>query len=123
MKIYDMLINRALNGGSGGGGGGGGGSGDFLTAKITFVTHSATSILPVSYGAVVEDALWYANGLVENTELNVPLYKGIAFMTCFHFDNLNIATTGGVVWDSEEECFIVTGDGTITITDAGGDTQ
>lgn len=113
MKIYDMLINRALNGG----GGGGGGSSDFSIAKITFVTHSA-QILPVMYGVVFEDVLWYGDGMYENAELNVPLYKGTANMPCAPFENLNVATTGGVVWDSENEQFIVTGDGTITITDA-----
>lgn len=39
MKIYDMLINRALNGGSGGGGGGD--SGDDYTATVTFAVQGS----------------------------------------------------------------------------------
>ena len=108
-----------------GGGSGGGESGDFSIANVAITVSDlfAQNGLSVSFPVVVEDGEYsglnsspfFPRGLSET--IVVPMWKGKAFAVLQ--DEANVATTGGVAFDSDAMEFTITGDGTITITPAG----
>ena len=97
---------------------GGGGSSDFSTAEVTIITASGkanTIIFPFVY-----DGEYSAVGATFNNEgthtFTVPLYKGEGDATIASIEEINISVTGNIEYVEADGIFIITGDGSITIS-------
>lgn len=115
MKIFDMLLANAMMGEGGGGGGGGGG--DFSTATVT-ITKNTIYQFDVALPIVDGDYLYGVTGSDWATgEKQVVLYKNYCegLIITSSTDKITVTGTGGVTIDGM--FVMVTGDGTITITD------
>lgn len=97
---------------------GGGGSSDFSTAEVTIITASGkanTIIFPFVY-----DGEYSAVGASFNNEgthtFTVPLYKGEGDANIASIEEINISVTGNIEYVEADGIFIITGDGSITIS-------
>ena len=123
MNIYEMLVNRALNGG----GGGGGGSSDFSTAQVT-ITASTTNpdqSFNIVFPAIMNDPYYpnlYAEnvGMTDAMEFTVPMYKGEAVGTVWAEFPVTVSSTGDVevIGEGTEYYIYIRGNCTITVVDA-----
>ena len=117
MSIFEMLLANAMGES---GGGGGGGSNDFSTAEVTFVALGEdpdggggwTNIV-----CIVDDNI---NSLLSDFDscpnpVTVVLYKGHAYGVA---SGMNMAVSGNINWNSETEEVDITGDCTISYTQA-----
>ncbi len=108
MDITDILYAKKLSSGSGGGGG------DFTIANVTITTEGYNYSLPALFA---DDDREFTIALTggESGEFQVPLYKGNAvFMT---LEPLIVTVTGDIAPLIEGEVYLITGDGTITLSE------
>jgi hypothetical protein len=97
---------------------GGGGSSDFSTATLTLVGFTNEH---VTCARVLENAEYGLQGTfgdasvgADGTQIEVILYKGVAY---FAVGGLGTKTpSGNITFDSDLDMFVMTGDGTITIS-------
>lgn len=101
--------------------GGGGGSSDFSTAQVTIVNNLANQNVEVIVAHITVDEdgltyLTYANRQSTIT-IDVALYKGVSFGALGQIisENVEITATGGIEMDETD--FMVTSNGTITISE------
>ena len=94
------------------------GASDFSTAEVTIITASGkanTIIFPFVY-----DGEYSAVGATFNNEgthtFTVPLYKGEGDATIASIEEINISVTGNIEYVEADGIFIITGDGSITIS-------
>ena len=115
-----------------GSGGGGGGSSDFSTAEVTLnltvegKTITAEGLKEVYLDFPSQNEPYQAGYIIaENHVLSVVMYQGTA--TAYglvarvvgeeYTDIVGVpTTTGDVTWNTENSCFVITGNGTITAT-------
>ena len=133
MDLYDVAVARKLSSG----GGGGGGSSDFSTAEVTLNMTLPLGVTAEDIGlSDVDLGLYTARKIgATNNKVSVIIQSGRStyaygvYATSSDFEEYvldtssPITTTGGVVWDADEECFEINADGTITaslIIDSGG---
>lgn len=121
MDMTSFLIGRASAGG-----GGGGGSSDFSTATVTIISNKNSSEMYEQCFACYEEnelgegsptmlGTYIGIEPLSSVTLKVPLYKGCAYwMNPFRESGLGAVVTGGITNNSGN--FIITGDGTITIS-------
>lgn len=98
-----------------------GGSSDFSTATVTVMNNiidSAPIYIPMVFSEDGTNAIVVADAVESGESVFViPLYKGAAFLIALD-DIGTLTTTGDVEYD--DGTFIVTGDGTITISSSSG---
>lgn len=95
---------------------GGGGSSDFSTAEVTIVNNTGDG---TSFdGAIIKNGNININaGLDEGTNiLTVILYKGVTYCGTYDVDMSTAVITGDAEYSAEDDCYIITGDCTITIS-------
>ena len=107
---------------------GGGGGGDFSTAEITLIKPEDYGGCDL-YGAFVnpsgyeglDDPTNFTGGTAVSTsgggtkKFNLILYKGSALLALSDFES-TITTSGAITYLNDWEMYVVTGDGTITIS-------
>ena len=97
-------------------GSGGGGSSDFSTAEVTIVNNTGDG---TSFdGAIIKNGNININTrLDEGTNiLTLVLYKGVSYCGTYDIDMSTAVITGDAEYTSEDNCYIITGDCTITIS-------
>ena len=112
MKYFDTLLGEQLLEGEGGGGG----SSDFSTAEVTIVNNTGDG---TSFdGAIIKNGNININTrLDEGTNiLTLVLYKGVSYCGTYDIDMSTAVITGDAEYTSEDNCYIITGDCTITIS-------
>lgn len=93
---------------------GGGGDSDFTIANVTITTTALNYSVP--YMAENQGIEFIAAGSTSNSgDLQVPLYKGNAIFSTE--EPLTIAVTGSITPIIEGQVYLISGDGTITISD------
>lgn len=111
MSIFDMLLTKAIGGSSGGGGG----SSDFSTATVT-ITNNTIYQFDLALPIVDGDYLYgVMGGSWATGEKQVVLYKNYCEGNIITNAKIAVTGTGGVTTDGT--FVMVTGDGTLTITD------
>lgn len=108
---------------AGSGGGGGGGSSDFSIAHVTITNNASNSfVLFIPWLAPVDDD-YYLSSQVSSGDIDssgytmdIVLYKGTAYLMLDSEQGFEFAFTGDITGDTN--LTIITGDGTITITDS-----
>ena len=97
---------------------GGGGSSDFSTAEVTFnISNDSTVFTPVVTETPMDMILSIPIGSQMNGTYNVVLYKNkLGLVATIEGD---VVVTGDIVYNSDEKNFLVTGDGSITISGEG----
>lgn len=114
MDLYDVAVARKLSSG----GGGGGGSSDFSTAEVQIQSISSERLVGAVANYNPRDGYSSAGDFYVDTTsktFNIILYKGKAVL---YRDTIggSVQTTGDVEYDAGNNKFIITGDGTITIS-------
>ena len=121
--------------------GGGGGGGDLAIASVTLALEPPTGITIVAEGLTncrfnypdpESDNNFYSLSVIvaDNHIGKIVLYKGQATIgdllgadadnNTYSVDRDTISTSGGVTYDSDNDAYYVTGDGTITAQLASG---
>lgn len=97
-------------------GGGGGGSSDFSTAEVTVICN-------IEDGTTFEGPLIKNDNLQNSQHINngsntvtCVLYKGVNYSGTYDIDMSTAVITGNAEYSSEDDCYIITGDCTITIS-------
>ena len=114
----EVLLTEYVNNG------GGGGSSDFSIAHVTLINTSQDGYYyTVNCPSIYLDDLEYATEDViaeEPSVLDVVLYKGEQHMDAWDWDtSIAPVITGDITYDSEENLFIITGDGSISLVGTG----
>lgn len=115
MKIYEMLLANAMGES---GGGGGGGSSDFSTAQVTIINNSSSSSLIMSVPNLFMGEMYsYLNKAdITGDVQEIVLYKGkCTAMVTYSNTGVALSCTGDITISGLSA--IITGDGTITISD------
>ena len=114
--LFDIVVARKLSGG-----GGGGGSSDLSTAELTFVLSEGKSAQFICPHYQIEGEQGMALG--ENsafigalTTFNIILCKGNAMLSLTHYPSGSNISISGNIEDVGEDTYIITGNGTITIS-------
>lgn len=104
---------------------GGGGGGDWTSAEVTFIssakeyTYAGLCVYEGEYGGV---ALTVRPS--ENMKIVIPLYKGIGYIRIADLDDIDFtvmpSTTGSIQLDNEQG-YVVTGNGSVTMAGLYGD--
>ena len=106
------------------GGGGGGGSSDFSIAHVTLINTAQngryyTVRCPQIFGEYLEFRAEDITTIAPKM-LDVVLYKGEQYIEAWDWDtSVAPVVTGDITYDSEEEAFIITGDGSISLVGTG----
>ncbi len=111
----DNIGGSSKTGASGSESSGGGGSGDFSLAKVNvdYETGGARLIAPNIY----EDDEYYMLTVAESGEYKIPLYHGHGMAEISDKQALvNVVTSGDITYFEEEMVFMISGDGSITIS-------
>lgn len=98
---------------------GGGGGGDFSLAKVNvnYEVGGARLIAPNIY----EDSEYYMLVVAESGEYKIPLYRGHGMAEISDKQALvNVVTSGDITYYEEAMAFLISGDGSITISDPEG---
>ena len=95
---------------------GGGGSSDFSTANVTIICN-------------IEDGTTFEGAIIRNniTDISQRIYNGSNTITCilykgenycgtYNTDMSTAVITGNARYSTEDDCYIITGDCTITIS-------
>lgn len=101
-----------------GDGGGSGGGGEI--AQVTFLNSSTDG---ADYSVLFTFTQQIFSVSADPVVVNIPLYDGTYYLwfnlidaeVDTYDDPTAIAVTGDIIWDSENQCFYISGDGTITI--------
>lgn len=110
----------------------GGGSSDFSTAEVTFINSGEGPyfVEPFPYVFIGDQQQYIAatgNYYVSSADGNlftVVLYNNELWLSCREYDrSVSPVLSGDVVYDSDEEAFIVSGDCFITLKGLGDDTS
>lgn len=93
----------------------GGGGGDFSTCEVTII-NNMEDFTPFD-GTIIKNDTLQSNANIEvgETTLTVVLYKNSSYVGLYDIDMSTAITSGDVEFDTDEDCFLVTGNGTITI--------
>lgn len=118
-RVEELLKEYIDNGG----GGGGGGSSDFSIAHVTLINTSqdkfynyVTVTVDGDYIETYENVVDYSQSIT----IDVVLYKGNQYMSAWEWDDsIAPVITGDITYDSEENLFIITGDGSISLVGTG----
>lgn len=117
----EVLLTEYVNNG---GGGGGGGSSDFTIAHVTLINTAQngryyTVRCPQIFGEYLEFRAEDITTIAPKM-LDVVLYKGEQYIEAWDWDtSVAPVVTGDITYDSEEEAFIITGDGSISLVGTG----
>lgn len=107
MDLFDLVVAKKLSGG------GGGGSSDFSLAQVTFVNRQSKSI---SVACVADSEEPNVHGSAPNplpgSSCQAILYKGVAYVFTSPLDIAS--TSGNIEYDENMNCYVITGDCTIT---------
>ena len=98
------------------GSGGGGGSSDFTTATVTVAAEPGASFylyMPFTFDSEERTGL-LSSGITESGTYTTPLYKGLLGCPITIGSDYSIQTSGDI--QNVGEFFLITGDGTITIS-------
>lgn len=106
------------------GGGGGGGSSDFSIAHVTLNNTSQDGYYYTvdCYYIYGENMEFGTNDILPDSPLvlDVILYKGEQYMGAWDWDtSIAPVITGDITYDSQENLFIITGDGSISLVGTG----
>ena len=114
MDLFDIAVARKLSSG----GGGGGGSSDFSTAEVTVtVPNEVTLIIPWALDEGDVHTLSNIIADVDSETINIVMYKGRA--DAFVWGEYGSIVVTGDILEIDGE-FIITGNGTITVSNSGG---
>lgn len=91
-----------------------GGSSDFSTAVVTMVIGD--NVHGDIYLPNIENDVIYSTARLATGTISAVLYKGETSGVLEDATGLSITTSGDVVYNAEDLAFIITGDGTITIS-------
>lgn len=105
-------------------GGGDGGSSDFSIAHVTFINTAQNGrYYSVRCPHIIEEYMEYRTEditLIAPSVLDVVLYKGEQYIVTMDWDtSIAPVITGDITYDSEEEAFIIAGDGSISLVGTG----
>lgn len=98
---------------------GGGGSSDFSTAEVTVTAFDPGVTLAMPVIITFDDVPMLAPSVGVNSTpktLIVPLYKGKAVLVDEDYGE-SAVITGDIEYDEDLEAYIISGDGTITLTE------
>lgn len=123
MDLYDIAVARKLSSG-----GGGGGSSDLSTAEVTLNITLPLGVTAEEIGLKSVSVREYTALRIgaTNNKVSVIIQSGQStfadgvYAMSTNFDEYvldtssPITTTGGIVWDADEERFEINADGTIT---------
>ena len=113
----EVLLTEYVNNG------GGGGSSDFSIAHVTLINTSQDKYYNYVTTRVDGDYIETYERVVDNSQsitIDVVLYKGKQDMTAWEWDDsIAPVITGDITFDSEENLFIITGDGSISLVGTG----
>lgn len=117
----EELLLQIINNG---GGGGGGGSSDFSIAHVTLTNTAQNSrYYSVRCPHIVREFMEYTTEDVTTIApkmLDVVLYKGEQYLLTMDWDtSIAPVISGDITYDSEEDAFIITGDGSISLVGTG----
>lgn len=107
-----------------GGGGGGGGASDFSIVRLTLINTAQKSryysvICPHILGEYMDSITENVSTIAPRT-LDVVLYKGEQYIVVSDWDtSVAPVISGDITYDSEEDAFIITGDGSISLVGTG----
>lgn len=115
MDLLDIAIAKKLSSG----GGGGGGSSDFSTATVTVTSngeHDLNSAVPIIMTMGGEEGMVCIPqiGQAESVPIKFVLFKEYLYFSFNELHLPDVAVTGNIEYN--DGAFIITGDGTITIT-------
>ncbi|MBQ6127097.1 hypothetical protein IJI69_00405 [Candidatus Saccharibacteria bacterium] len=94
---------------------------DFSTCQVTIINNSSERInipIPCTYDMEGSSGSYCSDVLSSNSEETFPciLYKGLCYSSLDNYVDLSVNCEGLISYDEGE--FLITGDGTITISDA-----
>ena len=114
----EVLLTEYVNNG-----GGGGGSSDFAIAHVTLINTSQDKFYNYVSVTVDGDYIEAYEGVVDNLQsitIDVVLYKGKQYMSAWAWDDsIAPVITGDITFDSDENLFIIAGDGSISLVGKG----
>lgn len=115
MNLLDIAKAKAMFGSSGGGGG----ESDFTTAEVTVTAFDPGVTFAMPVIITYDDVPMLAPSVGVNSTpktLMVPLYKGKAVLVDEDYGE-SAVITGDIEYDEDLEAYIISGDGTITLTE------
>lgn len=115
-QLIDLIATVAPSGG-----GGGGGDGDFSVATVTMINNSGTALSVEAASYFEEDGERYSIGSLyaepgETTISPVILYKGSAYGYVLTNPPPSMTSSGNIEIEEGSD-WIITGDGTVTISE------